>query len=136
MNACYAQPPATTAEYAANECFAGIGVIFGLFPPDKCQNCGTRPPFDVTVDVTAALRRQSLTRASAAVKVMVRDEDGKIEAREDTPVPTPLIRGPLFESTGEWCTHTAQRTSRRTASRHGVGLLQGEGRGRGVWPVV
>jgi hypothetical protein len=40
-----------------------------LFPPGGCEACKFRPPFDVSVDITDALRRSNLRRADAVLKV-------------------------------------------------------------------
>ena len=79
--------------------YAGCGSIFGLFPPGGCRACRTRPPFDVAVDITAALRRNRLLKAEAALVVVVQNAvDGTCHPLASTPVPSPTIRGGLFES--------------------------------------
>ena len=54
---------------------AGIGSIFFLAIPGGCENCATRPPFEVYVDVTAALRAGSIHPRDAAFDVLVENED-------------------------------------------------------------
>ena len=76
-----------------------LGTIFGLFPPGGCAACKHRKPFDVSVDVTATLRRNKLRKAEASLVVIVENcYDGTLSPLEDTPVPKPLIRGPMFEN--------------------------------------
>jgi hypothetical protein len=91
-------PPATEDEYFDSPNYAGDGCIFGLFPPGGCPSCKKRPPFNVSVDITAKLRELQLVKADATIRVMVANADGTIQELKDTPVPLPQIRGPLFES--------------------------------------
>ena len=49
--------------------YAGFESIFGLFPPGGCEACKYRPPFDVSVDITDALRTSNLRRDDAVLKV-------------------------------------------------------------------
>lgn len=83
-------------EHAA---YAGSGTIFGLFPPGGCTACKFRPPFDVSVDITTALREKGLRMADATVVVAVENAaDGTVQALADTPVPAPALRGPTFDN--------------------------------------
>ena len=77
--------------------FGGLGSIFFLAIPAKCGNCETRPTFDVKVDVTAALRRQSLHPKNCVIKVVIQNEEGPPEEwSKASPVPEPVLRGPTF----------------------------------------
>ena len=88
--------------------FAGTGTIFGKFPVSQCRNCQTRPPFDVTVDVTTTLRRLELRRRQVEVKVLVRGNEEPVPVllpldsviADGIPIPAPVLRGPLFDAPG------------------------------------
>ena len=96
------QPPADVDSYPDEPSYAGNGAIFGLFPPGGCSSCKYRPPFDVAVNITDALRRNGLRRIDCILKVVVENaEDGECFPRSETPVPEPTIRGPLFDSMDE-----------------------------------
>jgi len=88
--------PADLDEYDESPNYGGAGAVFGG-KGDECTNCQTRLPFTITVDVTAALTRLGLSRHAAALRVMCVDEFGEVSPLESTPVPPPVLRGPLFE---------------------------------------
>ena len=93
-------PPSTVDAYAACDEYAGDGSIFGLFPPGGCEACKSRPPFDVSVEITGALRKNELRKAEASLVVVVENAvDGVLQPLAETPVPVPTIRGPIFEVT-------------------------------------
>lgn len=92
-------PPEDIDAYPDSPGYAGTGTIFGLFPPGGCEACKYRPPFDVSVDITAALRANGLRKANASIVVMVENAvEGTVEPLSSTPVPPPEIRGPMFET--------------------------------------
>lgn len=92
-------PPAYVDEFDDCPAYAGSGTIFGLFPPGGCAACKYRKPFDVSVDITATLRRNKLRKAEASLVVIVEDGyDGTLTPLADTPVPPPTIRGPTFNN--------------------------------------
>ena len=64
------QPPSDDIDgYDDAPGYAGFESIFGLFPPGGCEACKYRPPFDVSVDITDALRTSNLRRDDAVLKV-------------------------------------------------------------------
>ena len=97
-------PPQDTSREALLEHpgFAGIGSIFFLAIPGGCENCLTRPAFDVNVDITAALRASRIHPRDALIEVMVENEDDSatflLSAATDCPIPTPELCGPSFRS--------------------------------------
>ena len=97
-------PPESEDQYTEDPNFAGAGAIFG-FSSGRCENCDTRPLFDVTVDITDTLQKLQLRRRDIEVKVKVRTQvdtdDGPSSETlwiEETRVPQPVVRGPLFDS--------------------------------------
>ena len=71
---------------------------FPLSGQGACENCFEREPFDLYVDVTAALRAAGIRPSSASLHCLVEDEDEQLKPIEDTPVPPPLLRGPRFQT--------------------------------------
>eukprot|EP01046_Picozoa_sp_COSAG06_P081681 COSAG06_NODE_28808_length_567_cov_2.784188_1_plen_91_part_01 len=53
-------PPASVDDYENHPQYAGSGCIFGLFPPGGCSACERGLPFDVSVDITGALRHNKI----------------------------------------------------------------------------
>merc|ERR1719162_2845600 len=80
-----------------NANYGGCAAIF-CGKGDECRNCNTRPPFNVLVEVQETLGRLGLSRHAAGVRVMCVDEVGDVFALEDTPVPQPVLVGPLFDN--------------------------------------
>lgn len=62
----------------------------------ECENCQTRPPFTVLVEVRSTLEKLGLNRHEAEVHVICEDEKGDIIPFEDTSVPPPVMLGPWF----------------------------------------
>jgi hypothetical protein len=92
-------PPASVDDYENHPQYAGSGCIFGLFPPGGCSACERGLPFDVSVDITGALRHNKIRKANAVLVVMVESAaDGTLEPVAETTVPMPVIRGPMFEN--------------------------------------
>eukprot|EP01084_Bolivina_argentea_P070650 128470_1 len=82
---------------SANYC-GGAG-IFGRGM--ECQNCVNRPPQDIVIDITSALNALAVSRY--AVKPIIRvlettDDDAGLKPLSDTPLPSPVIVGPLFRN--------------------------------------
>ena len=93
------KPPMAIEDFESCPQYAGYGTIFGLFPPGGCTACKTRKPFDVSVDITGALRRNKLRKAETALVVVVQSAaEGILQPLAETPVPSPMIRGPFFEN--------------------------------------
>ena len=92
-------PPASVDDYENHPQYAGSGCIFGLFPPGGCSACERGLPFDVSVDITGALRHNKIRKANAVLVVMVESAaDGTLEPVAETTVPMPVIHGPMFEN--------------------------------------
>jgi len=97
--------PKGTAEWATPEGgptawrnsanYAGSGAIFG--GKKDCPNCKQREPYNVLVEIQETLTRLGLSRHRVNLKVMCEDGVGDILPLEQTPVPHPIIVGPLFE---------------------------------------
>jgi len=64
---------------------------------EGCQGCLARVPFDVRVNLTAVLDRTDQSRYDVELFVIAVDSMGESHALSDTPVPVPIIQGPLFE---------------------------------------
>jgi len=79
--------------------FAGIGSVFGR--GGDCQNCKQRKPFSIHVDITSTLNQLGISRYEASLRVMTEDQDGIVLPLEETPVPSPTIEGPYFQSGDE-----------------------------------
>ena len=60
--------------------YAGNGAIFGG-KGSECENCRQRDAFHVTVDISACLARQELSRHAAALRCLAVDEEGEIFRR-------------------------------------------------------
>eukprot|EP01046_Picozoa_sp_COSAG06_P010298 COSAG06_NODE_561_length_14287_cov_13.422047_4_plen_95_part_00 len=83
-------PPASLDDFETCPQYAGSGCIFGLFPPGGCSACERGSPFDVSVEITGALRHNKLRKAEASLVVMVENAaDGTMEPVAETAVPTP-----------------------------------------------
>ena len=77
--------------------FAGSGSIFFFaLEQGACENCFERAPFDLYVDVTDALRANSILPRNTVLHCLVEDDDDQIMPLAQTPVPAPLLRGPRF----------------------------------------
>ena len=98
-----------------------MACLVQLTPSDVgCRSCKSRPPFDVSVDITAALRANGLRRSEAALHVVVENaEGGECLELAQTPVPPPQIRGPLFESLEETQTSAETETLQWWLAEHG-----------------
>ena len=93
------KPPTRIEDFESCPQYAGYGAIFGLFPPGGCTACKASKPFDVSVDITGALRRNKLRKAETALVVVVESAaDGILQPLAETPVPSPMISGPTFEN--------------------------------------
>jgi len=75
--------------------YAGMGSIFG--GKEGCENCTARSPFIVRVEVTQTLNKLGLSRYKAKLVTICVDQDGEVLPVEQTPVPKPTLKGPLFE---------------------------------------
>ncbi|CAE7187067.1 unnamed protein product, partial [Symbiodinium sp. KB8] len=88
--------PERLKEYSAKPGYAGAGAIFGG-RAQECQNCRSRPPFTVLVEVQKTLQEMRMSRHDAEIHVMCEDELGTVLPLEETPVPRPVFMGPWFE---------------------------------------
>jgi len=80
--------------------FAGVGSIFAG-NGTQCENCATRDPVDCVVDITEKMKELGLTRDTAVIKVVVEGSFYDLQYLEDTSFPSPVLRGPYFESREE-----------------------------------
>ncbi|ETO18383.1 hypothetical protein RFI_18882 [Reticulomyxa filosa] len=90
--------PTTIDEALHHPNYAGSRSIFGRGA--ECENCTTRDPYDIVIDVSHKLRELQLSRYKAAVKVLLLETTNEEEVFLDiaaTPLPTPLLTGSLFE---------------------------------------
>ena len=72
----------------------GIGALFAGRAELSCENCESSEPFDVRVDVTAALARLGLAAGDAELHVVCHSADDDWQTLEQTSgVPTPMLRG-------------------------------------------
>ncbi|KAG2491076.1 hypothetical protein HYH03_010521 [Edaphochlamys debaryana] len=90
-------PPSDPDDFPELPQYAGLTGVFGS-KVGACENCLTREPVDVEVDVSEALQRQGLTRATASLLVVA------LDCNDQTPVdlgevgiPEPKLVGPFFE---------------------------------------
>jgi len=97
--------------------YAGCGAIFGG-KAGECKNCLDRQPFSVLVEVQQTLSRLKLSRHNAGFRVLCEDEDGTVCTLEETPVPQPVLVGPMFED--PQASHTS------TGADWATGLADGE----------
>merc|ERR1711933_16088 len=70
----------------------------------ECSNCMTRPPVNLSVDISSTLRTLAISRYDAVCKVYIEettDDSDAILKLEDTPLPRPIITGPFFEDLEE-----------------------------------
>lgn len=88
--------PTTESDCMSHPAFAGLGAIFGG-KGLQCSNCETRPPFNVNVDITSKLAELDLSRTQVGVRVVAMNSDGDFVNFDETKVPAPVIRGPIFE---------------------------------------
>lgn len=86
--------------------YAGFAGIFG--GKDGCETCLARLPFDVRVDLTTALNQTNLSRYDVELFTIAVDSMGDSHALSATPVPAPVIQGPLFEKVNTEEKETAQ----------------------------
>ena len=83
--------------------YAGCATVFFIDTPNKCANCASTPSFDAFVDVTKALRDNSIHPKHAALHVVVEFfgdgvPKGRVVMLADTTIPPPMLRGPRFAS--------------------------------------
>ncbi|ETO30126.1 NLP/P60 protein, partial [Reticulomyxa filosa] len=113
--------PSDTDDVFDHPNYAGSRSIFGRGA--ECENCRIRPPYDIVIDVTHKLRDLQLSRYDAAVKVLLVEttsSDNAFVESAQTPLPDPLLTGPLFEdSKGE-----LTQTNRESQSSDEVAALQ------------
>ena len=64
-------------EWEGSEFYAGNGAIFGG-KGVECENCKTRKPFDVSIDVSGRLRALRLSRHEVEVVCMTEDQFGEM----------------------------------------------------------
>lgn len=101
--------------------YAGSRSIFGRGA--ECENCKTREPYDIVIDVSHKLREMRLSRYKAVVKVLLVETTNSEEVfleLNQTPLPTPLLTGSLFEDKES---HLSQ-TNRQSQSSEEVAALQ------------
>eukprot|EP00457_Paulinella_chromatophora_P001876 gb/GEZN01001878.1/.p1 GENE.gb/GEZN01001878.1/~~gb/GEZN01001878.1/.p1 ORF type:complete len:764 (+),score=110.72 gb/GEZN01001878.1/:23-2314(+) len=91
--------PGDESKWDAMKEFAGATAVFG--GKEGCENCLSRDPFDLRVRLNEALQKQNLSMHNAALTMVCIDENGVTVPFQDTKLPTPLIRGPLFENAEE-----------------------------------
>ena len=80
--------------------YAGGDAIFGR--GTECENCVSRPPQDIAIEITETLRTLAINRYSAKAKIYLLEttEDSNVlQPVSDTPLPEPSIVGPLFANT-------------------------------------
>ena len=81
----------------AHPAYAGTAVVFhGL--TGKCDNCLLRPPYPLSVDITARVRELGVGRHQVALLAVCEDQEGNLVPRETTAVPAPTVVGPYFDS--------------------------------------
>ena len=77
--------------------YAGSAGIFGRGM--ECENCVSRPPQDIAIDITRSLRTLGVSRYDVVAKVLVletTEDSAELLDVADTPLPAPVITGPLF----------------------------------------
>ena len=101
--------------YAAGAAIFGRGM--------ECKNCQTRLPYDIVVDISKALGKLQISRYDAKLKVYCLETTETSDALlkvSDTPLPEPIITGPLFENT----TDSLRQENRDTQNQEEVKGLQ------------
>ncbi|KXZ51823.1 hypothetical protein GPECTOR_11g263 [Gonium pectorale] len=77
--------------------YGGMTGVFGS-KEGECENCKTRDPIVVEVDVTDCLRKQGLSRHAARLSVVAVDMNtGEHVSPEEVGIPQPKLAGPFFE---------------------------------------
>lgn len=76
--------------------YAGMAAIFG--GKEGCETCLSRVPFDVRVELTKALNQTDQSRYNVELFVIAIDSFDDPHALSDTPLPKPIIQGPMFEN--------------------------------------
>ena len=74
--------------------YGGGASIFGRGM--ECENCQTRLPYDIVVDITSTLGKLSLSRYDAKLKIYcmeTTESSGDLVNVEDTPLPNAIITG-------------------------------------------
>lgn len=64
----------------------------------ECANCLDAKPFDITIDVSDAVRRARTPRSELVAVVLALGEDGELSRAEHVGLPAPRLVGPTFES--------------------------------------
>merc|ERR1712013_902839 len=103
--------------------YGGGAGIFGRGM--ECENCVSRPPQDIVIDITKALRALGVSRYDVTAKVLVlettEDSTDLMDVAE-TPLPEPIITGPLFVDPG--CADLLDQKDKETNDAHEVEALQ------------
>ena len=86
--------------------YAGMMALFG--GKEGCETCIARVPFDVRVELTAVLNRTNQSRYDVQLFVIAVDSMGDSHLLSETPIPVPVIQGPLFEDMAAVLTETSQ----------------------------
>lgn len=109
-------PPVEHRERHAHRNYAGETNIFGGRIA-QCPNCDEREPFNLPVNITAALNRLKLSRHDCAILVQVyRASTGTYHTIDEIEaLPEPMIVGPVFEDLEELLSRT------ETPTRHSKG---------------
>ena len=80
--------------------YAGSAGIFGRGM--ECENCMTRPPMDIIIDITKTIRALNISRYNTKLKVYLFETTTTTDELinlEDSELPEPSVVGPLFEDT-------------------------------------
>jgi len=115
-------PPSNPSLWDSQDSFAGIESIFGL--GEGCENCRTRDPWVVTVDITAAMDKLGLSRSEASLCVITVDEQGNIAPLEQTNVPPPVIEGPYFQQKDSMLTIATEDESKQKTAIEQTDVIQ------------
>ncbi|GLC43502.1 hypothetical protein PLESTM_001480100 [Pleodorina starrii] len=89
-------PPDKVDDFDEAPQYGGLTGVFGS-KLGVCENCLTRDPIDVEVDVTDCLRRQGLDRHTARLVVVAVDMNEEVVVtRDEVGIPEPKLVGPFF----------------------------------------
>jgi len=80
--------------------YGGGAGIFGRGM--ECQNCVNRPAQDIVIDISDSLRALQLSRHSVTALILVletTENESTLKPLSETPIPEPVITGPLFANT-------------------------------------
>jgi len=95
------RPPAGGPEaWMDHNSYVGCHAVMGRPGLEKARSQAGKS-MDVLLEVQQALVRQRLSRHETRLRVMCVDQLGDVFEREETPIPAPVLVGPLFEDATE-----------------------------------